>query len=82
LFVPQKYVIYGINIYSFALKPEDNQPSGSCNMTRHEAKNLRLTMTDDFMNSLGGNTYVVKLYSINYNVLRFMGGMCSLAFLY
>jgi len=72
----------GINVYSFALKPEDNQPSGSCNMTRHEAKNLRLEFMNDFITELGDEYYIVKLYSINYNVLRFMGGMCSLAFLY
>jgi hypothetical protein len=72
----------GINVYSFSLKPEDNQPSGSCNMTRHEAKNLRLELTDQFMDTLGNSNYMVKLYSVNYNILRFMGGLSSLAFLY
>jgi len=72
----------GINVYSFALKPEDNQPSGSCNMTRHEAKNLRISVTDNFIDNLNGGLYQVKLYSVNYNILRFMGGMASLAFLY
>lgn len=72
----------GINIYSFSLKPEDNQPSGSCNMTRHEAKNLRLELTDEFMTELNNSNYFVKIFSINYNILRFMGGMSSLAFLY
>jgi hypothetical protein len=72
----------GINVYSFSLKPEDNQPSGSCNMTRHEAKNLRIELTDEFMQQLGANNYVVKIYSLNYNILRFMGGLSSLAFLY
>lgn len=74
--------IDGINVYSFCLKPEDNQPSGSCNMTRHEAKNLRLELTDEFIAALGENDYMVKLYSVNYNILRFMGGLASLAFLY
>jgi hypothetical protein len=72
----------GINVYSFCLKPEDNQPSGSCNMTRHEAKNLRLELTDEFMEILGNNKFMVKIYFINYNILRFMGGLSSLAFLY
>jgi hypothetical protein len=39
-------------------------------------------MRDEFMETLGSNLYTVRLYSINYNVLRFIGGMCSLAFLY
>ena len=72
----------GINCYSFAINPEDNQPSGSCNMTRHEAKNLVLNLKNEFMIDLGNNTYMVKLYSINYNILRIMGGLSGLAFLY
>jgi hypothetical protein len=39
-------------------------------------------MRNEFINNLGSNTYTVKLFSVNYNILRFMGGMCSLAFLY
>ena len=35
----------GINVYSFALKPEDLQPSGSCNMSRIDNAVLNLTLT-------------------------------------
>jgi hypothetical protein len=72
----------GIYTYSFSLNPEDNQPSGSCNMTKHEAKHLVLEMKNEFINYLDGETYMVKLFSINYNILRFMGGLSGLAFLY
>ena len=35
----------GINVYSFALKPEDLQPSGSCNFSRIDNAVLNLTLT-------------------------------------
>ena len=37
----------GINVYSFALKPEDLQPSGSCNFSRIDNATLNLTLTPD-----------------------------------
>ena len=60
-----------INVYSFALKPEEHQPSGTCNFSRIDnAKldtNVALT-TDD------------NIYAVNYNVLRIMSGMGGLAY--
>ncbi len=35
----------GINVYSFALKPEDLQPSGSCNFSRIDNAVLNMTLT-------------------------------------
>ena len=35
----------GVNVYSFALKPEDLQPSGSCNFSRIDNAVLNLTLT-------------------------------------
>ena len=35
----------GINVYSFALKPEEHQPSGTCNFSRIDNANLFLTVT-------------------------------------
>jgi hypothetical protein len=37
----------GINVYSFALRPEEHQPSGSCNFSRIDNANLLLTLTDN-----------------------------------
>ena len=35
----------GINVYSFSLKPEEHQPSGTCNFSRIDNANLFLTVT-------------------------------------
>jgi len=68
----------GINVYSFALNPEDHQPSGTCNMSRIDNATLQLTLTN---NTVGGtNTAKVYIYAINYNVLRVMSGMGGLAY--
>ena len=59
-----------INVYSFALKPEEHQPSGTCNFSRIDNASLKTT---------NGNT-IEKVYAVNYNVLRIMSGMGGLAF--
>ena len=64
----------GINVYSFALKPEEHQPSGTLNMSRIDTAVLALTTT------LGSTASVVKIYAVNYNVLRIMSGMGGLAY--
>ena len=60
-----------INVYSFALKPEEHQPSGTCNMSRIDNAALKLT---------GCSSDVVKVFAVNYNVLRIMSGMGGLAY--
>lgn len=62
----------GINVYSFALKPEDHQPSGACNFSRIDTARLQVT--------LSLSTGIIKVYAINYNVLRIMSGMGGLAY--
>jgi hypothetical protein len=67
-----------INVYSFALKPEQIQPSGSCNFSRIDNAVLNLTLTPS---TFGTNTSVnVNVYATNYNVLRIMSGMGGLAY--
>jgi hypothetical protein len=60
-----------INVYSFSLKPEEHQPSGTCNFSRIDNAQLvtgsALTATDN-------------IYAVNYNVLRIMSGMGGLAY--
>ena len=68
----------GINVYSFALKPEDHQPSGTCNFSRID--NARLQLFIAFPDSTGANSGVVTVYAVNYNVLRIMSGMGGLAY--
>ena len=61
-----------IAVYSFALKPEEHQPSGTCNFSRIDTAQLVQT----------GTTLAVPLhvYAVNYNVLRIMSGMGGLAY--
>jgi hypothetical protein len=61
-----------INVYSFALKPEEHQPSGTCNMSRIDNATLNLGSVN------AANT--VKVFAVNYNVLRVMSGMGGLAY--
>ena len=66
----------GINVYSFALKPEEHQPSGTLNMSRIDSAVLSFT-ADSSITTL--NTARVRVYAVNYNVLRVMSGMGGLA---
>ena len=63
-----------IAVYSFALKPEEHQPSGSCNFSRID--NFSISFTGD--QSYDG--YKIYLYAKNYNVLRIMEGMGGLLY--
>jgi hypothetical protein len=66
----------GINVYSFALKPEEQQPSGSANMSRIDNATLQLTITG----AANSDDPIAKIYATNYNVLRIMSGMGGLAY--
>jgi hypothetical protein len=71
----------GINVYSFGLKPEEHQPSGTCNMSRIDNATLQLTLTQRAVRQ--GNvarSCSVRVYATNYNVLRIMSGMGGLAY--
>ena len=59
-----------VNVYSFALKPEEHQPSGTCNFSRIDTAHLNF--------SASANVSVI--YAVNYNVLRIMSGMGGLAY--
>jgi hypothetical protein len=63
----------GIYVYSFALNPEQHQPSGTVNMSRIDNATLQLTT------NVGGSSKL-RVYAINYNVLRIMAGMGGLAY--
>ena len=68
----------GINCYSFALRPEEHQPSGTCNFSRNDKATLQLTVSVNTVT--GQNTAQVRVYALNYNVLRVMSGMGGLAY--
>ena len=67
----------GINVYSFSIKPEEHQPSGSCNMSRIDTAMLNVTLSPNIALS---SVTRLKIYTINYNVLRIMSGMGGLAY--
>lgn len=68
----------GVNVYSFALRPEEHQPSGTCNMSRIDNATLQLVLSNATVE--GTNTAKVRVYARNYNVLRIMSGMGGLAY--
>jgi hypothetical protein len=59
-----------VNMYSFALEPEEHQPSGTCNFSRIDTATLDLSTT----------AILDTVYALNYNVLRIMSGMGGLAY--
>jgi len=71
----------GVYMYSFAVKPEEHQPSGTCNFSRIDTATLVLTMDGAVAVDQGsGDVWDMRMYAVNYNVLRIMSGMGGLAF--
>ena len=68
----------GVNLYSFALRPEEHQPSGTCNFSRIDNATLQLVLSNATVE--GTSTAKVRIYAVNYNVLRIMSGMGGLAY--
>jgi hypothetical protein len=63
-------------VYSFALRPEEHQPSGTCNFSRIDNATLQLVLSNATVE--GTKTAKVRVYATNYNVLRIMSGMGGL----
>ena len=68
----------GINVYSFALRPEEHQPSGTCNFSRIDNAVLQLVLSSGTVS--GVKTAKVRVYALSYNVLRVMSGMAGVAY--
>jgi hypothetical protein len=64
----------GIYAYSFALQPEEHQPTGTCNFSRIDNAQVSVQLKGSTMTTLQ------KLFAVNYNVLRIQSGMGGLAF--
>ena len=60
-----------IGVYSFALNPEEHQPSGTCNFSKIDNAILEITP---------GNTGSLYVFGVNYNILRIMSGQAGLAY--
>jgi hypothetical protein len=71
-----------INVYSFALQPEEHQPSGTCNFSRIDTT----TLVFDSITAAGiakptkSTPFNFRLYAVNYNIFRVMSGMGGLAY--
>jgi hypothetical protein len=65
----------GVYSYSFALKPEEHQPSGTCNFSRIDNAQVSVTLKSGATQS-----ETMHLFATNYNVLRVQSGMGGLAF--
>ena len=71
----------GINVYSFALTPEEHQPSGTCNFSRIDNAHLNVTLSSNALNTTyNSGSATIKIYAVNYNILRVMSGMGGLAY--
>jgi len=70
--VPRNFIY----LYSFALKPEQHQPTGTCNFSRIDNASLVLTLNECVIQK---NTQL-NIYAINYNVLRIEAGIAGLVY--
>lgn len=84
----------GIYLYSFSLKPDEHQPSGSCNFSRIDNATLSISLktasangstistvlNENTMLGTGTNLTALKVFAENYNVFRIMSGMGGLAY--
>jgi len=78
----------GINVYSFALKPEEHQPSGTCNFSRIDSASLQLFYDvgqESYSSGYCGadkkrKNAQIRVFAVNYNVFRIMSGMGAMAY--
>ena len=65
----------GIYVYSFALQPEEHQPTGTCNFSRIDNAQVFFNIK-----TAGSASLLQKMFAVNYNILRIQSGMGGLAF--
>ena len=63
-----------IYIYSFGLEPEKIQPTGTCNFSKIDSTE----MVFEFVNNIKSGQ--IKVYGINYNILKIKNGMSGLMY--
>jgi hypothetical protein len=85
----------GAYMYSFALRPEEHQPSGTCNFSRIDTATIVMSVNGQWWNIYNpvedeptvdsivigeDDAWNVRVYAVNYNILRIMSGMAGLAY--
>lgn len=68
--IPNNYIY----VYSFAIKPEDFQPTGTCNFSRIDNKNIYIKISDKLVDP------IMTVFAVNYNILKINSGMAGLQF--
>ena len=71
-----------INVYSFALQPEEHQPSGTCNFSRIDTTTLVFDSIAEsgLAKPTKSTPFNFRMYAVNYNIFRVMSGMGGLAY--
>jgi hypothetical protein len=64
----------GIYVYSFALQPEEHQPTGTCNFSRIDNAQVAVSL------KVASRSNQQRMFAVNYNILRIQSGMGGLAF--
>jgi len=72
--IPKKHIY----LYSFSLFPNQHQPSGSFNFTNVDTAILNLTFNNTGAGSSTNSK--VKIYAVNYNILKIMSGQASVVY--
>jgi hypothetical protein len=72
----------GINSYSFAINPEEYQPSGTANMSNYKYKSFEFKFDQKMIDFILNNndTLTIKTYSLGYNMISLKNGMAGLVF--
>jgi hypothetical protein len=65
-------------VYSFSLKPEDNQPTGTCNLSKIDDLQLNIVVNKEINYS---NQAKLRVYAVCVNILRIINGQGGLAFI-
>lgn len=63
-----------IYVYSFAIKPEDFQPSGTCNFSRIDNQNLYIKISEKLVDP------IITIFAVNYNILKIDSGMAGVLY--
>jgi hypothetical protein len=78
--IPNKHIY----VYSFGLRPEEHQPSGTCNFSRIDNAQLMMDLTNSSQipnyNTWNNTDGLLYIFAPNYNVFRVMSGMGGLAY--
>ena len=70
-----------IYLYSFALKPEEHQPSGTYNFSKIDHRYLRLLLNPTNVTKTDTNEYIINVFATNYNILTIEHGVGTLEYI-